>query len=107
MIAPPIPGWMLDGEMAVSAPDGAGGFLAPVVVSGVRFERVQSASGDSHRCADAGGGKVFVDAVTSAGAFEVPVGSRVEIEGVSMFVRACRRVPGPRGEVHHWEVEVS
>ena len=107
MFLPPIPKWMLDADMSVRVPDGVGGFLAPVEVSGVRFERVQRACGDAHRSADAGGGVVFVDARRSVGAFEIPVGSRVEIDGVSLYVQACERVPGLHGEVHHWEVEVS
>ena len=58
MIVPPIPDWMLDADMSVRVPDGVGGFLAPVAVSGVRFERVQRFVGDGHRSADGGGGVV-------------------------------------------------
>lgn len=103
----PIPLWMLGDSMLVSVPDGHGGFSGPVEVSPVRFEEVQSASDEAHRSADAGGGTVFVDAVNSRGAFEVPVGSRVEIGGVSYFVRKCKRRGefGPR--VHHWELVVT
>ena len=103
----PIPLWLLGDSMFVSLPDGHGGFAEPVEIARVRFEREQSAADDAHRSADAGGGTVFVDAANSRGAFEVPVGSRVEIGGVSYFVRKCRRRGGFGSKVHHWEVEVS
>lgn len=101
-----IPRRLLDATMTVRVPDGAGGFLEGVEVSWVRFQRVQKVSDDAHRSADAGGGIVFVDAVNSAGAFEVPVGSRVNIEGVSLFVAECRRCDGANGRTHHWELTV-
>lgn len=103
----PIPLWLLGDTMAVRVPDGRGGFAEPVEVSRVRFECVQSASGDAHRSADAGAGTVFVDAVNSDGAFEVPAGSRVEIGGASYYVRKCKRRGGFGSSVHHWELEVS
>ena len=103
----PIPLWLLGDTMLVRVPDGRGGFADPVEVSPVRFEEEQSSSDDAHRSADAGGGTVFVDAVNSAGAFEVPVGSRVQIGGASYFVRKCKRRCGFGSEVHHWELEVS
>ncbi|MBQ9003594.1 MAG: minor capsid protein [Eggerthellaceae bacterium] len=103
----PIPLWMLGDSMFVSVPDGYGGFREPVEVSPVRFEEEQSASDDAHRSADAGGGTVFVDAANSRGAFEIPVGSRVEIGGVSYVVRTCQRRGEFGSKVHHWELVVS
>ena len=103
----PIPRRFLSDCMDVSVPDGRGGFAAPVRVSGVRLCFAQSASGDAHRSADAGAGTVFVDAVNSGGAFEVPVGSRVEIGGVSYYVRKCKRRGGLGVSAHHWELIVS
>jgi hypothetical protein len=73
----------------------------------VRFEFCQRSSEDEHRSADAGSGKVFVDPVNSDGAFEVPVGSRVQIGGHSYLVRVCRRCDDFCGRIHHWELEVS
>lgn len=103
----PIPPWLLGDSMLVSVPDGHGGFRDAVEVAPVRFERGQTVSDDAHRSADAGAGTVFVDAVNSRGAFEVPAGSRVEFGGVSYFVRKCRRRGGFGASVHHWELEVS
>lgn len=98
---------LLPDSMDVYVPDGSGGFAGPVRVSRVRFDEEQSASDDAHRSADAGKGTVFVDAVLSDGAFEIPAGSRIEIGGRSYYVVKVRRRCGKWGRVHHWEVEVS
>lgn len=92
--------------MAVRAPDGAGGFLEPRIIANVRFERRQAVVDDPHRSADSGSGTVYVDAVNSGGAFEVPAGSRVEIGGASLFVVAVARCETAGGRVHHWELTV-
>lgn len=103
----PIPHRLLPDDMLVwtDAADGERGEAR--LVRHVRFERVQRESPDEHRGADAGGGTVFVDAVNSAGAFEVPVGARVLIgAGPSLHVAECRRCCVLRGQVHHWELVV-
>lgn len=101
-----IPRRFLPDSMMVRVPDGLGGSADGVEVSHVRFARSQSACDDTHRSADAGAGKVYVDAVNSGGAFEVPAGSRVEIGGRSYLVAECRRCEGFGGAVHHWELVV-
>lgn len=72
----------------------------------VRFERAQATSTDEHRWADAGCGTLFIDAVSSQGAFEVRAGSRVEIGGQSYLVASVKRFEGARGRVHHWELDL-
>jgi len=103
----PIPRAALPDTMTVrlQLPDGS--FGEPAVIAGVRFDAVQSAVGDAHRSADAGAGTVFVDAANSAGAFEVPAGSRVAVRGHSFLVRECHRCEDLFGRVHHWELEVG
>lgn len=104
----PMPRRLLAVDMIVWPVDGEGGFLPARLVSHVRMEWEQGVADDPHRSADAGHGLVFVDAVNSAGAFEVPAGSRVLVSaGPSAFVKACRRCCVMHGEVHHWELEVS
>lgn len=94
--------------MLVWKAKGDGGFEPAVIVRHVRFERTESAVDDAHRTADGGAGCVFVDAKNSAGAFEVPAGSRVLVgAGPSVFVKACHRRCVIRGRVHHWELEVG
>ena len=104
----PIPRRLLPDDMLVFLPDGGGGRGESRLVRHVRFERSEECVADAHRSADAGRGTVFVDAMDSEGAFEVPAGARVLIgSGPSMLVKACGRCCAVRGQVHHWELEVG
>ena len=102
----PIPLRLLDADAVVRVPDGTGGFLDGVAVSRVRFVRTQSVSDDDHRSADAGAGKVYIDALNSIGAFEMPAGSRIDIGEHSYFVAEVKRCEDFNGHVHHWELTV-
>lgn len=102
-----IPRRLLPDDMLVwtDAADGTRGEAR--MIRHVWFERTQQEASDAHRLADAGGGTVFVDAVNSVGAFEVPVGARVLIgAGPSLHVAECKRCCVVRGAVHHWELTV-
>ena len=104
----PIPKRLLPDDMLVFLPAEGGGRGESRLVRHVRFERAEGVVSDAHRSADAGYGTVFVDAVNSEGALEVPAGARVLIgAGPSMLVRSCRRCCVVRGQVHHWELEVG
>lgn len=102
----PIPRSALPETMTVRVPLDDGTFGDPQVVCNVRFERTQSTCDDAHRSADAGAGTVFVDAVNSAGAFEIPAGSRVALRGRSLLVAECHECADLFGRVHHWELKV-
>ena len=102
----PIPARLLDADAVVRVPDGDGGYADGVAVSRVRFVRAQSVVDDAHRSADAGAGKVYIDAMNSVDAFEVPAGSRIDIGGNSYFVAEVRRCEDFNGHVHHWELTV-
>ena len=103
----PIPRGALPDTMTVREclPDGT--FGEPRMICNVRFERTQKVSTDEHRSADAGGGKIFIDAVNSAGAFSVPAGSRVTIKGSSLFVLETHTCCDLFGRIHHWELKVG
>ena len=103
----PIPRAALPDVMTVRLLLDGGSFGEPAVIAGVRFDETQSSSDDDHRSADGGAGTVFVDAVNSAGAFEVPVGSRVAVRGRSYIVRKCHRCEDLFARCHHWELEVG
>lgn len=103
----PIPRGALPDTMTVRLQMADGSFGEPRIVAGVRFERTQRAVDDGHRSADAGGGTVFVDAVNSVGAFEVPAGSRVAVGGRSMLVAESHACCDLFGRVHHWELKVG
>jgi hypothetical protein len=102
----PIPARLLAEDAMVRVPDGVGGFADGVTISHVRFARTQSVADDDHRNADAGAGKVYVDALNSIGAFEVPAGSRIDIGGHSYYVAEMKRCEDFNGNVHHWELVV-
>lgn len=102
----PIPLRLLPDDAVVRVPDGAGGFAEGVIVSHMRFQRTQSVVDDSHRSADAGSGKVYIDALNSGGCFEVPAGSRIDIGEHSYLVAECKRCEDFNGHVHHWEPTV-
>lgn len=102
----PIPRAALPDTMTVRVPLDDGTFEEPQIIAYVRFERRQKVSTDDHRSADAGGGTVFIDAINSVGAFDVPAGSRVAVAGRSMYVTEVRRCEDLLGRCHHWEIEV-
>lgn len=102
----PIPARLLAEDAVVRVPDGTGGYAEGVAVGRVRFVRAQSAVEDAHRSADAGAGKVYIDAVNSVGAFEVPAGSRIDVGGHSYYVAEVKRCEDFGGRVHHWELVV-
>ena len=102
----PIPARLLADDAVVRVPDGVGGYAEGVAVSHVRFARTQGVVDDYHRSADAGSGKVYIDAVSSDGAFEVPAGSRIDIGGYSYYVVEVKRCEDFNGRVHHWELVV-
>ncbi len=102
----PIPVRLLAEDAVVRVADGNGGYAEGVAVSHVRFARTQSVLDEGHRSADAGAGKVYVDALNSVGAFEVPAGSRIDIDGNSYYVAECRRCEDFNGHLHHWELVV-
>lgn len=56
---------------------------------------------------DGTSGLLFVDAVNTAGAVELPAGSLVSVDGgPECCVSSCTRCVDERGRVHHWEVEL-
>jgi hypothetical protein len=103
----PIPRRLLPDNMLVLPSDGQGGYGDARMVRHVRLELADDVVDDPHRDS-ARSGRVFVDAVNSRGAFEVPAGSRVVVGSLpGMRVLRCRRCCVVRGQVHHWELEVG
>lgn len=101
-----IPRRLLSDVMCVreQLPDGS--FGEAKTIAHVRFERSHEAVADAHR-RDCLCGRIYVDAVTSTGAYAVPAGSRVEIGGTSLLVERCKVLEGANGRVHHWELDVT
>ncbi len=103
----PIPRRLLPDKVEVCAPDGRGGYEEARTIRHVRFERTQRACDEEHRSADAGGGVIFIDARASDGAFEIATGSRILVDGQSLYATEVKRLCTANGSNHHWEVSVS
>ena len=103
---PQIPRRLLPDSMDVRVPRPDGSFENPVTVNHVRFVSTQSSTDDAHRSADAGAGKVYLDAMSSDPMLEIPAGSRLDIDGHSYFVVKSRRCEGFGGKLHHIELSV-
>ena len=107
----PIPANLMPSTAQVWIPaDGLfGGSFAEesVTIRNVRFDRyddmlrLQYAEGDGYV------GRMYVDAHTSIGAFAIPEGSLVQVDG-SERMRAVRvhEYADFNGHVHHWEIEL-
>lgn len=89
--------------------DGFGGqYEEPQTIAHVRVEPLWTLRATQYQLQDGAHGILFVDAVNSEGAFEIPAGSLVTLEGEPSpaNVLACHPFIGA-DEVHHWEVELS
>ena len=102
----PIPRMLLNQTMEVREPLSDGTYGAAKTIGHVRFERCEDVSDDAHRAAYVSG-TIFVDGVMSEGAYQVPVGSRIGIGGLDLYVRQVKRFEGAQGRIHHWELSVS
>ena len=107
----PIPKSLMPSTAAVRVPmDGEGGgenAEEPQMIERVRYESASAAKRSSYVFADGSTGVVYIDAANSIGAFEVPVGSLVSIDGApEVCVVKCAPFADYAGHVHHWEVEV-
>lgn len=109
-VMPPIPLSLLPDDMSVRVPvdsDYGGEYAEAVKVEHVRFADSSSMARKGYVLADGSKGLVYVDAVNSAGAFEVPVGSLIEIGGQELSAAKVVPCKGFFGVVHHWEIEVA
>ena len=107
----PIPACAMPSTLAVRVPKSdakyGGEFEDAVTIEHVRFDQEVPERKTGYQLSDGSKGVVFVDRITSTGAFAVPVDSLVSVDGGDdMAVVACR----PRigfAEVHPWELEVA
>lgn len=106
----PIPASLLTSTVAVKTPkesDFGGEFNEPATIERVRFDETSDLVRNGYVMSDGAKGLLFIDAACSLGAFEIPVGSLVSIDGQD-YCMAGKVSPycGFGGFVHHWEVEV-
>lgn len=98
----PIPRHMLPDSMEVLE-----GCEVVARVGHVRLELDVALGDDPYGAKAAVTGTVYVDALHSEGAFEVPVGTWVVVRGLRLLVIGCRGYEAMNGNVHHWELAVS
>ena len=104
--ARPIPRRLLPDNMLVFETREDGTFRKGKLIRNVRFEREATVSDEEHR-ADTITGTIYVDAMNTRRAYEIPVGSRIEIGGMEVWVKKVERFEGTRGKIHHWELSVQ
>ncbi|ANE22415.1 hypothetical protein AAY81_03955 [Denitrobacterium detoxificans] len=105
-----IPIWLLPSEVAVRRPvdgDFSGEYEEqPTTISNVRFDRAEALARRDWVLEEGAQGVLYVDAVNSGGAFEIPAGSLLSIDG-GEWATASKVTPYRiEADVHHWEVEV-
>lgn len=106
----PIPRSARPSTASVKVPKGGGyggEFEEPSAIERVRFEPASAWLVRQYGLGDGAQGLVFIDGADSPGAFEVPVGSKLRIDGGEwMNVTRCATYRAFGKVVHHWEIEV-
>lgn len=107
-----IPKRLLPHTIDVEIPkdtDGFGGvYEDPVTIEHVRVEPIYGIRATDYQLQNGVTGIVFIDAVNSSPAMEVPAGSLVTLEGekAPSNVFACNAIVDAN-RVHHWELELA
>lgn len=107
----PIPKSLLRQTAAVRVPrDGAfgGEYEEALAIEHVRFEPCAAIRQTDYQLQAPVAGTLFVDAVNSSPAMEVPAGSLVSVDGEvsEACVQECRVIRGA-GSIHHWEAVLA
>ena len=106
----PIPVSVMPSVLSVRVPvDGVygGEYAEAQTIENVRFEKAEALVRGGYVLTDGAKGLLFVDAVNSKGAFEIPTGSLLSIDGAEEATAGnVATFEGFNGEVHHWEIEV-
>lgn len=100
----PIPKELRPSSATVRPLGGDGTYDEAAVISAVGFQGATTLAANGRQLASGLSGMLYVDA-TSPGAFEIPTGSKVAVDGgpdwmVVEGVETVRTLDG----VHHWEV---
>lgn len=106
----PIPKSLLPDSISVRVPKESeyrGQFEEPVTIENVRFDSAASLARSNYVFSEGSTGLIFIDSLNSAGAFEIPAGSRIELNGQDHIVVGTNIYCDYFGRVHHWEVEVA
>lgn len=103
-----IPKRALPSTCMVRVPkDGGGEYDEPVAIKHVRFEPKDAIRATDYQLRDTVTGVLIIDSANSDGAFGIPAGSLVSIDGgPESCVSGCTEYSTWSG-VHHWEIELS
>ena len=105
-----IPKRLLPDKAVVRVPDddalSGGQYGDEVEIENVRYDKSASIRRTDYQLQDGTTGIVYIDAVNSAGAFEIPAGSVLKIGDLEVYVNITRTFEDFAGHVHHWELEV-
>lgn len=110
IVIPPIPLYLLPSSCTVRVPkDGeyGGEYEEPVEIKNVRFDAASKLLRRNYVFTDGTQGLVFIDVVMSEGAFDIPEGSLMSIDGKPEMAVVKVEPYAPYGELHHWELEVK
>lgn len=111
-MTPPIPRRMLPSSCTVREPLDDGGFGGRYgeerAMRFVRFEPSDEVRATEYQLRDGPKGTLFVDARSTEGAFAIPAGSLVSVDGSPpVAATSCAPCPDGMGRVHHWEVALG
>ena len=103
---------MLPSSCTVRVPLDDGGYGGrygePREMRRVRLELSDGTRPTEYQLRDGPRGTLFVDAVSTEGAFAVPAGSLVSVDGsVPVAATSCAELRDGLGRVHHWEVALG
>lgn len=107
---PPIPKSLLPSTMKVQIPKDStfgGEYEEPQVIGHVRYDLEATVSVRDYVLSEGSKGIIFVDVVNSDGAFEIPQGSLITIDGDELAAVKVTPYESFNGRVHHWIIEVA
>ena len=107
----PIPLSLLPDTALVKVPaegDYGGEYAPDATISHVRFDSTSALRVSEYVSDDGAQGVLYVDAANSGGAFAIPEGSLVSVDGGKTWMAALSvsEYMCFGGAVHHWEVEL-
>ncbi|MBQ9042311.1 MAG: hypothetical protein IJ111_05790 [Eggerthellaceae bacterium] len=105
----PLPKWLLTSTATVRVPAKSGvyggEYAEPVTIGRVCFQGAASIKATAYQLQAPVKGVLFIDPNVSEGAFEIPAGALVSVDGEvsEATVHECIPVPSA-ANLHHWEV---
>ena len=104
----PLPRKLMRDTISVKVPKDSpygGEFENPVTIERVCYQSVASVRATDYQLQAPLKGMLFIDPVLSVGAFEIPAGSLVCVNGEKSWatVHECEAISSYSG-LHHWEV---